>query len=165
MVDPNEQCKKLIKLLDDSRVEYKLFEHRVALTYEDLSQVQKETGFLGTEGKCMVLKADSDFIVYVTLQGKRMDMDLVKKVLSVSKLRLANQDELKEFFGAEPGCAYPFGFDKKYAVFVDPKTYEQEWFLFSPVLPTRTVQAKGSDLKRVFSSLENQIREVIDWNQ
>lgn len=165
MIDPNEQYKKLIKLLDDNNVEYKLFEHRSALTYEDLSQVQKETGFFGTEGKCMILKADSDFIVYVTLQGKRIDMDLVKKVLSVSKLKLANQDELKEFFGAEPGCAYPFGFDKKYAVFVDPKIYEQEWFLFSPVLPTRTVQAKGSDLKRVFSSLENQIREVIDWNQ
>lgn len=165
MVDPNEQCKKLIKLLDDSRVEYKLFEHRVALTYEDLAAVQKETGFFGTEGKCMVLKAGDDFIIYVTLQGKRTNMESVKEILGVSKIKLATPEELKEFFGAEPGCAYPFGFDKKYAVFVDPKIYEQEWFLFSPVLPTMTVQAKGSDLKRVFSNLENQVKEVSDWNQ
>ncbi|HCI05522.1 MAG: YbaK/prolyl-tRNA synthetase associated region [Parcubacteria group bacterium GW2011_GWC1_45_9] len=165
MVDPNEQYKKLIKLLDDNQVEYKLFEHRVALTYEDLTQAQKETGFFGTEGKCMVLKAGDDFVVYVTLQGKRVDMNVVKESLNASKIKLATPEELKEYFGAEPGCAYPFGFDKQYRIFVDPKIYEQDWFLFSPVLPTRTVQARGSDLRKVFSGLDNQVEEVSNWNQ
>jgi len=165
MVDPNEQYKKLIKLLDDSQVEYKLFEHRAALTYEDLAQVQKETGFFGTEGKCLVLRAGDDFIVYVTLQGKRTEINVVKKSLNVSKIKLATPEELKEYFGAEPGCAYPFGFDEKYRIFVDPKVYEQDWFLFSPVLPTRTVQARGSDLKKVFDNLKNPVKEVNDWSQ
>ena len=58
MTDVNEIYKKLINLLDQNQVDYKLFEHREALTYQDLALVQKEVGFFGTEMKCMVLKAD-----------------------------------------------------------------------------------------------------------
>lgn len=130
-----------------------------------MEQVQKETGFFGTEGKCMVLKIDDRFIVYVTVQGKKVNMDTIKDTLNVSKVRLATPEELKEYFGAEPGCAYPFGFSKDINVFVDPTIYEQGWFLFSPVLPTKTVQAKGSDLKKVFSNLENKVTEVQNFNQ
>jgi len=105
------------------------------------------------------------FIVYVTLQGKRVNMNQIKTELNAKKIRLATPEELGEYFGAEPGCAYPFAFDKQYKIFVDPKIYEQEWFLFSPVLSTRTIQARGSDLRKVFSSLLNQVTEVVNWNQ
>lgn len=165
MLNSEDAYLELIRLLDENKVEYKLFSHKAALTYEDLEQVQRETGFFGTEGKCMVLKVDDRFIVYVTLQGKRVNMDSIKDSLNVSKVRLATPEELKEYFGAEPGCAYPFGFSKDINIFVDPTIYEQDWFLFSPVLPTKTVQAKGSDLKNVFSNLENKVTEVQNFNQ
>lgn len=165
MIDPQEQYQKLIAILDENKIEYKLFEHRAALTYEDLAAVQKETGFFGTEAKCMVLNIDGNFIVYVTLQGKRLNMDVIKESLDVNKVKLATPEELKEYFGAEPGCAYPFGFVENINIYVDPQIFEQEWLLFSPVLPTRTVQAKGMDLKKVFSSLPNKFTEVSNFNQ
>ncbi len=165
MVNPEDAYLELIRLLDENQVEYKLFSHKAALTYDDLQQVQKETGFFGTEGKCMVLKVGDKFIVYVTVQGKRVNMDTIKESLKVTKVRLATPEELKEYFGAEPGCAYPFGFSKEIDIFVDPTIYEQEWFLFSPVLPTKTVQAKGNDLKKVFDSSENKVTEVQNFNQ
>lgn len=164
MVNSEEAYLNLVKLLDENAVEYKLFSHKAALTYENLLEVQKETGFVGTEGKCMVLKVDDKFIVYVTLQGKRLNFDSIKEYLKANKLRLATPEELKEYFGAEPGCAYPFGFDSKYDVYVDPNIYNQEWFLFSPVLPTKTIQAKGVDLKKVFDNLENKVVEVTVFN-
>ena len=165
MVNPDRVYKELMGLLDSNGVEYKLFEHKAALTYEDLAKAQKETGFFGTEGKCMVLKMDDRFIVYITLQGKRLNFDSIKQHLGTNKLRLAAPEELKEYFGAEPGCAYPFGFDDQYDIFVDPAIYEQEWLLFSPVFPTKTVQAKGNDLKKVFSALSNKVEEVTSFNQ
>ena len=164
MVNSEEAYLNLIKLLDENAVEYKLFSHKAALTYEDLLEVQKETGFVGTEGKCMVLKIDEKFVVYVTLQGKRLNFDSIKEYLNASKVRLATPEELKEYFGAEPGCAYPFGFDSQHDVYADPNIYNQEWFLFSPVLPTKTVQAKGADLKKVFDNLENKVVEVTAFN-
>lgn len=165
MPDPNKIYEKLTSLLDNNNVEYKLFSHKEALTYEELAEVQKETGFFGTEMKCMVLKAGEKFFVYITLQGRRVNFDAIKEKLEVKKVRLALPEELNEHFGAKPGCAYPFGFDSQYDIYVDPGIYEQEWVLFSPVLPTKTVQAKGADLKKVFSVLENKVLEVTDFNQ
>jgi Ala-tRNA(Pro) deacylase len=165
MPDPNTACKKLINLLNTNKVDYKLFSHKEALTWEELEAVQKETGFFGTEMKCMVLKAGERLIVYVTLQGKKLNFDAIKEKLGVNKIRLSTPEELSEHLGAKPGCAYPFGFDSQYDIYVDPKIYEQEWMLFSPVVPTKTVQAKGADLKRVFDSLENKVEEVTGFNQ
>ena len=165
MINPQEQYQKLINLLDSNMVEYKLFEHRAALTYEDLAEVQNEAGFIGTEGKCMVLNTGDTFIVYVTLQGKRLDMDSIKKTLGVKKIKLASPEQLKEYFGAEPGCAYPFGFDESISIYVDPQIYDQEWLLFSPVLPTRTVQARGKDLQKIFKNIKNKVVEVTNFNQ
>lgn len=165
MVDPNTIHDKLIYLLDVNQVEYRLFSHSAALTYEDLAAAQKATGFFGTEAKCMVLKVDDKFIVYVTLQGSRVNFDSVKKELEGTKVRLATAEELAEYFGAQPGCAYPFAFDFQYDIYVDPKIYEQEWLLFSPVLPTETIQARGQDLRRVFVALENKVHEVANFNQ
>lgn len=121
--------------------------------YEDLAQVQKECGFVGTEGKCMVLKVDDKFVVYVTLQGKRLDFDRIEEFFQVKKVRLA-----------APGCAYPFGFDIQYDIYADPEIYQQEWFLFSPVFPTKTIQVKGEDLRKVFNNLENKVEEVTGFN-
>jgi len=165
MIDPNQTYEKLIGLLDAHQVEYKLFSHKEALSYEDLAEVQKETGFFGTEMKCMVLKADDKFLVYVTIQGERVNFDAMKAMLNVKKIRLATPEELQEHFGAKPGCAYPFAFDERYDIYVDPAIYEQEWILFSPVLPTKTVQARGGDLRKVFNNLENKVHEVTDFNQ
>lgn len=165
MTDPEEIYLNLIKLLDENQVNYKLFTHKAALTYEDLTQVQKETGFVGTEGKCMVIKIDDRFIVYVTIQSKRLNFDSIKNALQANELRLATPEELKENFGAKPGCAYPFGFSNNIDIFIDPEVYKQDWLLFSPVLPTKTVQAKGEDLKRVFNQLPNKVTEVTNFNE
>ncbi|MDD4351613.1 MAG: YbaK/EbsC family protein [Candidatus Gracilibacteria bacterium] len=165
MINSQEIYQKLISLLDQHQVEYKLFEHREALNYEDLAAVQKEAAFFGTEMKCMVLKADEKLLVYVTLQGKRVNFAAIKLKLEVKKVRLVNPDELQTHFGAQPGCAYPFAFDAEYPIYLDPEIFKQEWLLFSPVLPTRTVQARGADLRKVFAVLENEVHEVIDWNE
>ena len=163
MIDQNQIYEKIIQILDN-KVEYKLFSHQEALTYEDLAKVQKETGFIGTEMKCLVLKANDTFFVYITLQGEKVNFDIIKERLGVNKVKLCSSEELQEYFGAKPGCAYPFGFATQYDIYVDPRIYNQEWLLFSPILATKTVQAKGHDLKKVFDNIENKVEEVTDFN-
>ncbi len=165
MIDPQERFEKVIKILDEKKIAYKLFEHREALTYEDLEAVQKETGFFGTEMKCMVLRANENFFVYVTLQGKRLNIETISEVLRVKRVKLATAEELAEFFGAKPGCAYPFGFDENIPLYIDPTIYDQEWLVFSPVLPTRTVQLHGTDFKKIIENLPNKVIEVENFNQ
>jgi Ala-tRNA(Pro) deacylase len=159
MVDKGQIYKNIVQALTDAGAEFKVFEHRAALTYEDLAAVQQEAGFVGAEGKCLVVKSDNGFAVYVTLQGKKVDLAGLAAALGVKKVRLASAEELAEQFGAEPGCAYPFGFDSVVPIFVDPAIYGVEWFLFSPLYATKTVQVRGGNLPRVFSGLPNKIVE------
>lgn len=159
-----EIYQSIIGILDQCGAEYRLFTHREALTYNDLVLVQKETGFFGTEMKCMVLKLDTSFIVYITLQGNRLNFDAIRDECSAGKIRLASADELKEHFSAQPGCAYPFGFDASIPLYVDPNIYQEEWLLFSPCLPTKTIQLRGSDLAMVIRTLSNMVTEIDSFN-
>jgi Ala-tRNA(Pro) deacylase len=164
MHDMNEIADRIIGILDATNAEYKPYEHRPVLTYDDIEIVAKETGWTGTEMKNLVMKAGDDFVVYVTMQGVRTDTKAMKKHLGVKKLRMATDAELEEYFGAEPGNAYPFGFGEDIRIMVDPDIYQQEWLLFSPCRPNATVQVRARDLENVFTSLPNQV-EVISMNQ
>jgi hypothetical protein len=70
-----------------------------------------------------------------------------------------------ERFAAEPGAAYPFGFDETIPIYVDPAVYDEEWLLLSLVLPTETVQIRGADIRKVFASVANPVEEVTSFNQ
>lgn len=164
MIDPIATSNHIIETLTTCDAQYKLFEHRAALTYDDLAAAAQECGFHGTEGKCLVIKTDDRYIVYVTIQGQRVNFEAIKTRTNSKKAKLASAEELLEVFGAQPGCAYPFGFSKEIAIFIDPSIFHQEWFLFSPVLPTRTIQIKGADLQKIFSSLPNKVTEVTSFN-
>lgn len=165
MIDQNLIYETIVSLLDKRGVEHKLFDHKEALTWQELEEVQKEVWFFWSELKCMVLKIDDKLIVYITLQGKKVNFDVMKEKFDAKKVRLSTPEELLENFWAKPGCAYPFGFDSQHDIFIDPVIYEQEWVLFSPILPTKTVQAKGWDMKKVFDKLENKIEVVSNFNQ
>ena len=154
----------MLDLMTQVGVEYKVFEHKPILSYEDAAEVQKEVGYVGTEGKSLVLKVDDKCIVYVTIQGKKVNFQAIKDELGVNKVRLATAEELQEYFGAQPGCAYPFGFNEEYSIYVDPIVYMQNWLVFSPCLPTFTIQAKGEDLKKVFDLLPNKVIETEKFN-
>ncbi len=174
MINKIEQYKKVLYLLDKNNVEYIQYEHMPALTYEDLLKVQKETGFYGSETKSMALNiGSSQFIVCNTLQGKRLNINKIKETINQSRkdlhlneiksIKLATKEELEEHFGAEPGCMYPFGFSKNIDIFVDETIFQTEWLLFSPVLPTRTIQAKAIDLKKVYDNIGNRVTYVNDF--
>ncbi len=165
MIDPNIVYENILALLKEHGVAHVLYSHRSALTYEELAAVQKETGFFGTEAKCLVMKSDDRFVVYITLQGKKVNFDRVKEVLGVRKIKLATPEELRTYFGAEPGCAYPFGFSVDVPIYIDPVIFDQKWLLFSPALSTHTIQAKGSDLRKVFDNIKNEVTIVTDFNQ
>jgi len=156
----NEIADRIIGILDAAGAEYKLYEHRPVLTYEDIELVAQETGWQGTEMKNLVMKAGDDFVVYVTMQGVRSDTKAMKQHLGVKKVRMATNGELEEHFSAQPGNAYPFGFGEDIRIMVDPDVYAQEWLLFSPCRPSATVQVRGKDLEKVFASLPNEVDAV-----
>ncbi len=156
MVDPHAAYEEILRLLDDAATPYRLYHHRPVLSYEEAELARQEAGFEGTEGKVVICRVDDGFAVYVTLQGRRLRQRAMKQLLGVRKVRLATVDELRETFGAEPGCAYPFGFDSDIPIVLDRTIYDEEWLLFSAALSTTTIQLRGHDLRSFVGHLPNQ---------
>lgn len=164
MIYPSKVYAGIADILNKSGAEYRLFTHKAAFTYADLAEIQKETGFFGTEMKCMALEVDNRMIVYNTLQREKINISAVKNALNASKVVLASVEALEENFKIKPGCMYPFGFDAQYDIYMNPNVYNEEWVLFSPALPTRTIQMKGEDFQKVFAFLKNNIFEPNDFS-
>ena len=159
MVDLQVAYDTILRLFADADIPYQLYHHRPVLSYEEAELARQEVGFEGTEGKVVVCRIDDGFAVYVTMQGQRLDQRALKRLLGARKLRLATVDEVREAFGAEPGCAYPFGFAADIPIVFDRSIFDEEWMLFSAALPTTTIQVAGQDLRSLVSHLPNRTLE------
>lgn len=161
---PELARQRMIDLMDAVDAEYKVYTHRPIQNYDDAELARQESGFAGTESKSLVLKSGEDIIVYVTLAGRRVDFKAVRAHLGGPKPKILADEELWSRFAAEPGAAYPFGFDKDVRIYVDPDIYGEEWLLLSLVLPTETVQIPGEDIRKVFAKVANPVEEVTTFN-
>lgn len=168
VIDLNRQLdvrQRMIDLLDAAGANYHLYHHRPIRNFDDADLARAESGFIGTETKSMVLRSGDQFVVYITLAGNRIDMKAVRQRLGGPKPKFATDAELWEHFAAEPGAAYPFGFDPAVPIYVDPAVFDEEWLLLSAVVSTETVQIHGSSLRQVLARVENPVEEVTDFNQ
>lgn len=151
---------RILDALDRAGARYRQFVHRPVMNYDDAELARQESGFTGTESKSMVLRNGDRFLVYVTLAGKRVDFRAMRAHLGGPKPKMVTDEDLRTHFGAEPGNAYPLGFDAAIPVLVDPDVFAQEWVLFSPAVPTETVQVRGEDLRAAYVLLGNPLQEI-----
>lgn len=160
MSDATTSRARILDALDRAGARYHQFVHRPVMNYDDAEQAREESGFTGTESKSMVLKNGDSYLVYVTLAGKRIDFKAMRVHLGGPKPKMVSDEELRTHFGAEPGNAYPLGFDADIPILVDPEVFAQEWLLFSPAVPTETVQVRGEDLRATYALLGNSLQEI-----
>lgn len=163
-VTPEAARQRMLDLMDAVGADYKIYTHRPIRNYDDAELARQESGFVGTESKSLVLRSSDDVIVYVTLAGRRVDFKAVRAHLGGPKPKILGDEELWSRFAAEPGAAYPFGFDDDVRIYVDPDIYDKEWLLLSLVLPTETVQIRGEDIRKVFVHVANPVEDVTSFN-
>lgn len=157
VVDLNAVSQRMRALLDAAGTEYHAWQHRPVLSYADAALARCETGYQGTESKTLFLRVDDAYAMALTLAGRRLDMATVRRTLDARGVRVASAEELREQLGAEPGAAYPFGFDSWLPIVVDPVVFGEEWVLVSAGPPTETLQIRGRDLPALFESLANTV--------
>ncbi|VVC00659.1 Proline--tRNA ligase [uncultured archaeon] len=110
------QPEELKKYAEEHGIEAEFIEHPAAdgltsngaalATGVSLSNIVKVLCFTGKHGKCFVI-----------LQGdKKVNL---KKIQGFEKARMASAQELKEWFGFEPGCVPPICLPDKVPKFID----------------------------------------------
>jgi prolyl-tRNA editing enzyme YbaK/EbsC (Cys-tRNA(Pro) deacylase) len=76
---------------------------------------------VGSIVKSLLLKVDDRFVMYLTPGDIRLDLDLVKKELNVSDVRMATALEVKDITGYSIGGVPPFGHKNKLETYIHPE--------------------------------------------
>lgn len=98
---------KIIQLLDQNNIDYKLSEHEYVRTSEEAAKVRGNKPEDGA--KALVFWADGEPIQIVIQGNQKVDKDKFKEIFGFSKLKMVSAEELKEISGVEPGAVPPFG--------------------------------------------------------
>ena len=98
---------KIRSLLDTHGAQYREVRHSPTRTSEESAKARGEA--LSVGGKALLLKLDDSFKLFVLSAARRVDSGKIKRRFRAKSIRFANQKELLELTGLEPGSVPPFG--------------------------------------------------------
>jgi Ala-tRNA(Pro) deacylase len=142
-----EQTEAIRRLLDDSGVEYKMFEHEPVYTSEQASRVRGVE--LKSGVKALVFKTnDGKFVLGLVAADRKISERKLEKEVGAEAVVLAKPNEVLESTGCEIGSVHPFGILHNLPIYMDESILENDLVNFNVGLHTMSVQMHSSDLVR-----------------
>ncbi len=145
---------RIVKMLEQNKVEYRRIDHREVMTSQEASDAR---GTKLEEGaKALVMVAEKKPIMVVLPAHLKADTKLLKETLGVKDLRMATPDEVKQITKVGIGAVPPFGNLFNIPLYVDKKFEENEKMSFNAGSHTVSVEMRYKDfLKLVNPTLAN----------
>ena len=145
--------KSLTKLLDENKINYKLYLHPPLFTVDDSKQLRGKID--GAYTKNLFLKNKKDnFFLLSCLENTKIDLKSLSKKIKLGNLSFANEKFLYKFLKVEPGSVTPFGLlnDSKNEIkfYLDLKLNDFNSFNFHPLINTATINIKKNDFYNFF---------------
>jgi prolyl-tRNA editing enzyme YbaK/EbsC (Cys-tRNA(Pro) deacylase) len=138
---------KILQLLNEAHIEYKLSEHSAVTTSEEAARIRGVE--LRTGAKAMVAKSKENFVLLVLPADRKINWRAAKSELGVKELSLAATEEAEAKTGCKRGSVPPFGNVLGIEVFMDRKILENEWINFNPGSLVHSIQMRSEDLVRL----------------
>ena len=135
---------KIVDLLDQSHIEYKLTEHEPVRTSEEAARVRGTDIHSGA--KAMIAKSGSTYYLVVLPADKKIDWKKLKLALNVKDVSLAGLDEAEQLIGLKMGAVPPFGNILNLPTVFDEEIAKIEKVNFNAGEQTRSISMKGEDL-------------------
>lgn len=136
-----EQIKKL---LNEQSIEYTVTEHEEVRTSEDAARVRGVD--LNTGTKAMVVKAKEQYSLIVVPADRRIDWKKLKKLLGVSEVRFATEEEAESITKVKMGSVPPFGNLLNLKTYYDKGIMDIDKVNFNPGSKTHSIQMSAKDL-------------------
>jgi Ala-tRNA(Pro) deacylase len=138
---------KIIRLLDENNVEYKLDEHEATITSEDAARIRGVSQSTGA--KSMIAKTKDKFVLLVLPGDKRIDWRKVKNILSVKDISLASEGEVLEKTGLVRGSVAPFGSLLEMEEYFDESLLKNEYLNLNAGSVNHSITLKTQDLIKI----------------
>lgn len=140
---------KLKEYLEKERVHYEtLPAHAEAFTAAEIAGLQHVPG--RQYAKCVVVKANGNYVVLVLSAAHRVDLEKVKKAVKASDVSLVSEEEIGRLFpdfqaGAEP----PFGNIYGLKVYADRALTDNDEIVISGGTHTENIKILWDDFVRL----------------
>ena len=149
----------IINILEKNNIEYDEIDHEVSTSCEDSKELRAKAGLEWLGSKNLMFHCKEKFYMIVTHADKRINAKRFKKEFGSKNIRFASAEEITEQIWGTIGCIPSFGFtNTQIPIFVDSEIFEQQYFMFNPDDPTKTIRIKTGDLNFIFNSLENEVK-------
>lgn len=136
------------EFLRGAGVEFLEKQHEPTLTSADSARARGEALSIGA--KALVIKTDEQYRLFVLPADRKADSQVIKRELSLKKMRFANAAELLELTGLVPGSVPPFGPPVlPLELWVDPALCEQPKIAFNAGSLTTSIIMSAADYRRV----------------
>ena len=140
--------KRLKAMLDEAKVPYKVYDHALAYTAQEIAAKQH---FSGNEmAKVVMLQVDDTLLMAVIRGNDKISLNEVRDSLGARHVRLATEDEfIARFPECEIGAMPPFGNLFGVKVYVDAALAKDEFIYFNAGNHVQTVHMKYKDFERL----------------
>jgi Ala-tRNA(Pro) deacylase len=140
---------KILALLEENTVPYKLTEHEAVRTSEEAARIRGVA--LKTGAKAMIIRGKDDYYLFVLPANKRIDWKRVRAMLHLSSLRFATEEEAENVAHVKMGSVPPFGNILGLPTYFDEGLFENEVVNFNPGSTTHSISMKSADLRTLVS--------------
>lgn len=152
------------EFLKANNIEYVVHEHPAVFTCEE---AQKHCSNVpGVASKNLFLRDDKKrrYFLVILSSKKRADLKNLAQLLGVKRVSFANDSELKEKLGLEPGAVSIFGLlndsNLQVELFIDKDFYESSVVNFHPNRNTASVELKKEMLEKFLEIIEHKVNVI-----
>lgn len=139
---------KLLDLLDANQVKYTRHTHPTAYTAKEVAAVEHVPAH--KIAKTVVFLSENGYGMAVLPGDSMLDLEELRTLLGVSRLRLATESELSELFpDCELGAMPPFGQLCNLPVWVDPSLAAEDTIAFNAGTHRDVIHMSFSDYQRL----------------
>lgn len=143
-------------------VSFQEIDHAESHSCEESKVFRDTAGIAGIGSKNIVFHCKGNFYLVTTTGEKQIKARNFKHEFGSKDIRFASQEEITPLLGATIGSIPPFGFENaSIPLFVDTEIFSHEFFVFNPGVPTKSIQIKTTDLKKIYESLPNKIKYFV----
>ncbi|MER6628479.1 YbaK/EbsC family protein [Streptomyces sp. NPDC000987] len=148
----HDTYQRLISLLDDSRVDYKLIDHEPEGATDAVSALR---GHPASEAaKCIVLRVKVDrrttrHVLAVVPGDRRVDLNAVRTLFAARYAGFSDAETAERLARAVPGSVLPFSFDPDLELVADPEVVARAHLYFNAARLDRSLRMSGADYARV----------------
>ena len=151
-----KSSENLITKLKRRNYNFAIYDHPPFFTVENSKKHRKK--MIGSHTKNLFLrdKQKNNFLITVE-ENKAIDLKSLESMINSSRLSFGSPERLYEFLGVKPGSVSPLALvndkDLKVHFFLDNLFLEKEYINVHPLINTKTISMKTSNLIEFLKSL------------